>query len=92
MPGWLGRHFGMKCDNCRLRGYMRETGRTVVKRVPGYQTVTRKKRIRNSEGEVVRTEEYEEQIHVVRTTVRTDYVCSNCGNRASYDSTRTKEG
>lgn len=89
-PGWVGRNFGMRCPHCSSRGYMKVTGTSVVTREPGYQTVKRQRRIKDRYGNTTRTEEYQEQIHVVKTTIRTDYRCANCG--AESHSTKSSVG
>ncbi|HEV2118510.1 MAG TPA: hypothetical protein VGS11_00145 [Candidatus Bathyarchaeia archaeon] len=52
--------------------------RTVQKLFP------REKTIKNRDEDVIRTEEWKETVSVMRSTIRVDCRCSNCGKDSYY--------
>lgn len=88
---FLTRIFGRKCPSCQQRGFLRQVSSQVISSKPGFGTVTREKRIKNADGEVIRTEEWDEQVHVVRKVTRETYLCNNCKNRSFWDKTTEVE-
>ncbi len=92
MPGFFSKIFGKKCPTCKQKGFLKLVDSQMMSTEPGYATVTRQKQVKNAAGVVIRTEEWQEQVHVVRTAMRETYLCSGCNTKSSWVRTREDEG
>ncbi len=91
-PGLLSRNFGKKCPNCQKRGHSKFLNAEVISRTPGYATVVRKTKSRDSLGNVVQTIERPEQIYVTRIKTHNNCHCRNCDAEWYTESEEQREG